>query len=151
MAGPGGAVVLSLLHAAVIYTPFLQEAFSTVSLNTGDWLFCAAVSSSVPWLHELGKMMMRGVGKDVVCPLKSDLRDDSPCIATSASVSRAKVVLHIAATAGRALRCTRGSVRGPFPRDGTRLSPRQTRRDMIDLAGFFRKLIWRNESAVQTM
>jgi Ca2+-transporting ATPase len=43
-----GAVLLSLLlQAAVIYIPFLQQAFSTVSLSAGDWLFCAAVDSSV--------------------------------------------------------------------------------------------------------
>ncbi|MCA1451781.1 cation-translocating P-type ATPase [Bradyrhizobium sp. BRP22] len=55
------AVVLSLLlHALVIYAPFLQVAFSTVSLSAGDWLFCAAVASSVLWLRELSKVLMRG-------------------------------------------------------------------------------------------
>ena len=55
-----GAVGLSLaLHAAVIYLPFLQNAFSTVSLRVGDWLRCAAVASSVLWLRELSKMIMR--------------------------------------------------------------------------------------------
>ncbi|ADH88579.1 ATPase, P-type (transporting), HAD superfamily, subfamily IC [Ancylobacter novellus DSM 506] len=53
------AVVLSLLlHAFVVYTPLLQQAFSTVGLGAGDWLFCAAVSSSVLWLRELSKIMM---------------------------------------------------------------------------------------------
>jgi Ca2+-transporting ATPase len=52
-----GAVGLSmLLHVFVIYTPFLQEAFSTVSLSAADWLFCAAVASSVLWLRELSKI-----------------------------------------------------------------------------------------------
>ena len=51
------AVALSLaLHAAVIYTPLLQEAFSTVALGAGDWLLCAAVASSVLWLSELRKL-----------------------------------------------------------------------------------------------
>ena len=50
------AVALSLaLHAAVIYTPFLQKAFSTVSLNGADWLRCSVVASSVLWLRELSK------------------------------------------------------------------------------------------------
>jgi len=50
------AVALSLaLHAAVIYTPFLQEAFATVALSAGDWLLCTAVASSVLWLSELRK------------------------------------------------------------------------------------------------
>lgn len=58
-----GAVVLSLLlQALVVYTPFLQQAFSTVSLSAGDWLFCAAVSSSVLWLRELSKVLVRGIG-----------------------------------------------------------------------------------------
>jgi P-type Ca2+ transporter type 2C len=55
-----GAVLLSLLlQVAVIYIPFLQQAFSTVSLSAGDWLFCLAVASSVLWLRELSKVMTR--------------------------------------------------------------------------------------------
>jgi P-type Ca2+ transporter type 2C len=55
-----GAVLLSLLlQMAVIYTPFLQHAFSTVSLSVGDWLRCAAVASSVLWLRELSKLFTR--------------------------------------------------------------------------------------------
>jgi len=51
-----GAVLLSLaLQAAVIYVPFLQQAFSTVALSAADWLACAAVASSVLWLSELRK------------------------------------------------------------------------------------------------
>jgi Ca2+-transporting ATPase len=54
------SVGLSLvLHVAVIYVPFLQEAFSTVSLSAGDWLFCAGVASSVLWLRELSKLAAR--------------------------------------------------------------------------------------------
>ena len=59
-----GAVLLSLLlQVAVIYTPFLQETFSTVSLSFRDWLRCAAVASSVLWLRELGKLVMRVIGR----------------------------------------------------------------------------------------
>ena len=55
-----GAVLLSLLlQAAVIYIPFLQQAFSTVSLSLGDWLRCAVVASSVLWLRELSKVVTR--------------------------------------------------------------------------------------------
>jgi P-type Ca2+ transporter type 2C len=55
-----GSIVLSLvLQIAVIYTPFLQLAFSTVSLTAGDWLRCAAVGSSVLWLRELSKLAVR--------------------------------------------------------------------------------------------
>ncbi|MFO7527349.1 MAG: cation-translocating P-type ATPase [Marinobacter sp.] len=52
------AIALSLaLQLAVVYLPFLQKAFSTVSLTFGDWLFCAAVASSVLWLRELSKLL----------------------------------------------------------------------------------------------
>jgi Ca2+-transporting ATPase len=55
-----GAIVLSLLlQMAVIYVPFLQQAFSTVSLSAEDWLLCAAVGSSVLWLRELSKLASR--------------------------------------------------------------------------------------------
>ncbi|MBN1240284.1 MAG: cation-translocating P-type ATPase [Gammaproteobacteria bacterium] len=56
----GGAVLLSLsLQAAVVYTPFLQRAFSTVALDAGDWALCAAVASSVLWLREIQKGLGR--------------------------------------------------------------------------------------------
>ncbi len=59
-----GAVILSLLlEVAVIYVPFLQQAFSTVSLNFGDWLLCTAVASSVLWLRELSKAVTRATGR----------------------------------------------------------------------------------------
>ncbi len=55
-----GAILLSLaLHVAVIYIPFLQQAFSTVSLSAGDWLRCIGVASSVLWLRELSKIVTR--------------------------------------------------------------------------------------------
>ena len=54
------AIALSLaLQAAVIYTPFLQQAFSTVPLGLGDWLLCTAAASSVLWLGELIKVVAR--------------------------------------------------------------------------------------------
>ncbi|MEH2520998.1 Ca2+-transporting ATPase [Bradyrhizobium sp. AZCC 1610] len=59
------AIALSLfLHAAVVYVPFLQEAFSTSGLDVGDWLLCAAVASSVLWLRELSKVITRAMGGD---------------------------------------------------------------------------------------
>jgi P-type Ca2+ transporter type 2C len=59
------AIGLSLLlHVAVIYVPFLQEAFSTVSLSASDWLRCALVASSVLWLRELSKVVTRATSHD---------------------------------------------------------------------------------------
>jgi P-type Ca2+ transporter type 2C len=55
-----GAIALSLLlQVCVIYVPFLQKAFSTVSLSFRDWLLCAAVGSTVLWLRELSKLALR--------------------------------------------------------------------------------------------
>ena len=54
------AVALSLaLQAAVVYLRFLQVAFSTVALSLRDWIWCAAVSSSVLWLREISKAVAR--------------------------------------------------------------------------------------------
>ncbi len=54
------ALCLSLgLHAAVIYVPFLQTAFSTVAIGIGDWALCAAAASSVLWLREIEKFLSR--------------------------------------------------------------------------------------------
>ena len=54
------AVALSItLQAAVIYVPYLQEAFSTVALSGPDWLICLIVASSVLWLSEAGKLVAR--------------------------------------------------------------------------------------------
>ena len=54
------AVGLSLaLDVAVIYTPLLQKAFSTVSLNIGDWMICSTIASSALWLREFSKMATR--------------------------------------------------------------------------------------------
>jgi Ca2+-transporting ATPase len=58
------AVGLSLLlHAAVLYIPVLQEAFSTTSLSAGDWLISAGVASSALWVRELSKMITRASDK----------------------------------------------------------------------------------------
>ena len=48
-----------LLQVVVVYTPFLQEAFSTSSLSVGDWFVCGVVASSVLWMRELSKMLSR--------------------------------------------------------------------------------------------
>jgi Ca2+-transporting ATPase len=53
-----GAVLLSVaLQAAVVYVPFLRQAFATTPLTLGDWLVCTLVGSSVLWLRELDKLV----------------------------------------------------------------------------------------------
>ena len=54
------AVALALLlQVAVVHAPFLQQPFSTVSLSLEDWMLCAAAGSSVLWLRELSKVLVR--------------------------------------------------------------------------------------------
>jgi Ca2+-transporting ATPase len=54
------AVGLSIvLQCVVLYTPFLQRAFSTQALSGSDWLFCAVIASSVLWLREAEKFLYR--------------------------------------------------------------------------------------------
>jgi Ca2+-transporting ATPase len=55
-----GAVALTVLsQVAVIYVPFLQLAFSTVSLRGADWLRCLLYASAVLWVGEAGKLIRR--------------------------------------------------------------------------------------------
>ena len=51
----GGESIVARASSRRGLPPFLQQAFSTVSLSLGDWLRCAAVASSVLWLRELNK------------------------------------------------------------------------------------------------
>ncbi|ABC82947.1 cation-translocating P-type ATPase [Anaeromyxobacter dehalogenans] len=48
------------LQVAVVHLPFLQRPFRTVPLDAGDWLLCVAVASSVVWIGELKKRVLRG-------------------------------------------------------------------------------------------
>jgi len=54
------AIGLSIgMQCLVLYTPFLQRAFSTQPLSGADWLLCALISSSVLWLREAEKLFYR--------------------------------------------------------------------------------------------
>ena len=53
------AVGLSLfLQVAVIYVPFLNEAFGTRPLNLDQWLVCVAMGSIVLWVDEIKKLLV---------------------------------------------------------------------------------------------
>jgi Ca2+-transporting ATPase len=71
-----GALLLSItLQAAVIYVPFLQQAFSTVGLSSGDWARCAAVGSSILWLRELTKIVTRKRDARNALPIRASAHD----------------------------------------------------------------------------
>jgi Ca2+-transporting ATPase len=58
------AVAVSLLlQIAAVYLPPLRQAFGTVPLTLGDWAVCAAVGSSVVWLTEGKKLLLRAFGR----------------------------------------------------------------------------------------
>ena len=58
------AVAVGLaLQLAVVYVPALQRAFGTVPLAAADWLFCAAIASTIVVAREAGKAWWRGVDR----------------------------------------------------------------------------------------
>ncbi|MPV35816.1 cation-translocating P-type ATPase [Georgenia subflava] len=48
-----------LLQVAVVYVPFLQGLFDTTALSAGQWALAAVVASSVLWVEEVRKAVMR--------------------------------------------------------------------------------------------
>jgi Ca2+-transporting ATPase len=54
------AVGLSLvLQILVVHVPFLNDAFQTAPLSAGDWALCLVMASTVLWLDELKKLVVR--------------------------------------------------------------------------------------------
>ena len=76
-----GAVSLSLLlQLAVVHIAFLNIAFTTVPLDPGQWLVCAAMASAVLWFSELRKWLRRTLGRPASSPSIGELalRDANP-------------------------------------------------------------------------
>ena len=66
------AVAVGLaLQLAVVYIPTLQGAFGTVPLGVADWLFCAAVASTIVVAREGGKAWWRAVDRWRAAPLSA--------------------------------------------------------------------------------
>ena len=54
------AIALSaLLQVAVVQLPFLNTAFTTTPLSLSQWLVCIAVASTVLWVSEIRKFILR--------------------------------------------------------------------------------------------
>ena len=47
------------MQVVVVQVPFLQNAFGTTSLHVSDWSLCVVVASSVLWLREGSKAVIR--------------------------------------------------------------------------------------------
>jgi Ca2+-transporting ATPase len=43
----------------VVRVPFLNDGFGTVVLSPVEWLLGAAIASSVPWVDEVRKLVVR--------------------------------------------------------------------------------------------
>ncbi len=58
-----GAVGLSiLLQIAVVYLPFLNNAFDTAPMAAQDWVLCVVMASLVLWVEEIKKFILRASG-----------------------------------------------------------------------------------------
>ena len=62
------AVVASAaLQVVVVYTPFLQRAFSTESLTVSDWLRCRRSRAPCSWLREIDKFCAQATTCGLTC------------------------------------------------------------------------------------
>ena len=60
-----GAIALALvLQVLVVNVPVLNVAFGTVPMNAESWVVCAALASSVLWVEEARKLVVRRRARD---------------------------------------------------------------------------------------
>lgn len=58
-----GAIALSaVLQVAVVHVPLLNDAFTTEPLSVDQWLICIALASTILWVSEIRKAMVRWTG-----------------------------------------------------------------------------------------
>lgn len=55
----GSVLLAAALQVAVVHLPFLARAFGTAPMTPGQWGVCVALASSVLWLEELRKVVLR--------------------------------------------------------------------------------------------
>jgi len=54
-------LVVALLQVAAVHLGPLQSLFETSSLSAAEWLVCLSVSSSILWVEELRKLLVRAI------------------------------------------------------------------------------------------
>jgi hypothetical protein len=60
-----GAIALAVvLQVLVVNVPFLNVAFGMVPMNAESWVACAALASSVLWVEEARKLVVRRRARD---------------------------------------------------------------------------------------
>lgn len=58
-----GAIALSaVLQVAVVHVPLLNDAFTTEPLSVDQWLICIAMASTILWVSEIRKAIVRWAG-----------------------------------------------------------------------------------------
>ncbi len=55
----GSVALAAVLQVAVVHVPFLQNAFGTEPMTVAQWVVCVALASSVLWLEEARKVVLR--------------------------------------------------------------------------------------------
>ena len=55
----GAAILTFVLQVLVVHAPFLNEAFDTAPMSLGDWAVTFALSSTVLWVEEIRKLLVR--------------------------------------------------------------------------------------------
>jgi Ca2+-transporting ATPase len=74
-----GAVAISLFtHVLVIYVPFLQAAFHTVSLTLMDWVIATAVAATLLVIMEVTKLVLRLRSRRVSALSTAEISTRSP-------------------------------------------------------------------------
>ena len=59
-----GALALSAgLQVLVVHLPVLNQAFTTTPLSPSQWLVCVAMASTVLWVSEVRKVVLRAIGR----------------------------------------------------------------------------------------
>jgi len=67
-----GALALSVaLQVGVVHIGFLARAFGTTPLSASDWLVCLALASSVLWVDEIKKLVVRSFAQRAPSPSRA--------------------------------------------------------------------------------
>ena len=64
----GSLAAVVLLQLAVTHVGFMQRLFDTTSIGLGQWFACIAVASTVLWVEETRKFLVRRRSADVAHP-----------------------------------------------------------------------------------
>jgi Ca2+-transporting ATPase len=64
-------VAVLILQVMVTHVGFMQSLFDTMSISFGQWMISIAIASSVLWLEEVRKFLLRKTEKVSITKEKS--------------------------------------------------------------------------------